>query len=99
MYGAGRGIEAYHRGSFTVEAFLNVCSQSWRLSTSSGNRGRGSLLLTEREAVEMFGGLRITLVASKETKGIKTEECLCAKGTGLKMSTSTHRVGLSRLLE
>ena len=31
------------------------------------------------------------LVASKETEGIKMGGCLCAKGTGLRTSTSTHR--------
>ena len=45
----------------------------------------------EGEAAEMFGGLRIMLVASKKTEGIKTGGCLCAKCTGLRMSTSTHR--------
>ena len=58
---------------------------------SSGGRGRGSLSLTEGEATEMFGGLWIMPVASKETEGIKMGGCLCAKGTGLRMSTSTHR--------
>ena len=41
--------------------------------------------------MEMFGRLWITPVASKKTEGIKTGGCLCAKGTGLRMSTSTHR--------
>ena len=86
-----RGMEAHHRGSFTIGAFLNECSQSQRLSISSRGRGRGSLLLMEGEAMEMFGRLRITLVASKETKGIKIEGCLCAKGMGLRTSTSTYR--------
>ena len=54
-------------------------------------RGRGSLSLTEGEAPEMFSRLKITSVASKETEGIKSEGCLCAKGTGLRTSTSTHR--------
>ena len=58
---------------------------------SSRGRGRGSLLLTEGEAAEMFSGLRITPVASKKTEGIKTGGCLCAKGTGLRTSMSTHR--------
>ena len=58
---------------------------------SSGGRGRGSLLLTEGEATEMFGRLRIMPVASKEAEGIKMGGCLCAKGTGLGTSTSTHR--------
>ena len=39
----------------------------------------------------MFSGLRITPVASKKTEKIKTGGCLCAEGTGLGMSTSTHR--------
>ena len=39
----------------------------------------------------MFGRLRITPVASKETEGIKMEGCLCVKGMGLRMSISTHR--------
>ena len=58
---------------------------------SSRGRGRGSLLLMEREATEMFSRLRITLVASKKTERIKTGGCLCAEGMGLRMSTSTHR--------
>ena len=91
VYGAGRGMEACHRGSFTVGAFLDTCSWSQRLRASSGGRGRGSLSLTEGEATEMFGGLRITLVASKETKGIEMGGCLCAKGMGLRMSMSTYR--------
>ena len=91
MYRVGRGIEACHGGRFTVRAFLNACSQSQRLSMSSRGRGRDSLLLTEGEAVEMFGRLRIIPVASKKTEGIKTEGCLCAKSTGLRMSMSTHR--------
>ena len=45
----------------------------------------------EGEATEMFGRLRIMPVASKEAEGIKMGGCLCAKGTGLGMSTSTHR--------
>ena len=45
----------------------------------------------EREAAEMFSRLRITPVAFKETEGIKSGGCLCAKGTGLRMSTSIHR--------
>ena len=84
-------MEAGHRGSFTVGAFLDVCSQSQRLRASSRGRGRGSLSLTEGEAAEMFGRLRIMLVASKETEGIEMGGCLCARGTGLRMSTSTHR--------
>ena len=84
-------MEAGHRGSFTVRAFLNVCSWSRRLRASSGGRGRGSLSLMEEEAVEMFSRLWITPVASKETEGIKTGGCLCAKGMGLRTSTSTHR--------
>ena len=84
-------MEAHRRGSFTVGAFLDVCSQSQRLRVSSGGRGRGSLSLTKGETAEMFSGLRISLVASKETEGIKTGGCLCAKGTGLRMSMSTHR--------
>ena len=52
---------------------------------------RGSLLLTEGEVTEMFSGLRIMSVASKKTEGIKMGGCLCAKGTGLRTSTSTHR--------
>ena len=84
-------MEAHHRGSFTVGAFLDVCSRSRRLRASSRGRGRGSLLLTEGEAVEMFGRLRIMLVASKETEGIETGGCLCAKGTGLRTSMSTYR--------
>ena len=71
MYEAGRGIEAHCRGSFTIRVFLDVCSQSWRLSASSGGRGRGSLLLTEGETAKMFSGLRITLVASKRLRGLK----------------------------
>ena len=47
--------------------------------------------MTEGEAAEVFNGLRITLVASKETEGIETGGCLCAKGMGLRMSMSTHR--------
>ena len=39
----------------------------------------------------MFGRCRIMPVASKETEGIKIGGCLCAKGTGLRMSMSTHR--------
>ena len=58
---------------------------------SSRGRDRGSLLLTEGEATEMFGRLRIMPVASKETERIKTGGCLCAKGTGLRTSMSTHR--------
>ena len=58
---------------------------------SSRGRGRGSLLLMEGEAAEMFGRLRITPVASKETEGIKMGGCLCAKGMGLRTSMSTHR--------
>ena len=84
-------MEAHHRGSFTIEVFLNACSWSRRLRASSRGRSRGSLSLTEGEAVEMFGGLRITPVASKETEGIEMGGCLCAKGTGLRTSTSTHR--------
>ena len=84
-------MEACYRGSFTVRAFLDACSQSQRLRANSGGRGRGSLLLIEGEAMEMFGGLRITPVASKETKGIKMEGYLSAKGMGLRMSTNTHR--------
>ena len=91
MYRVERGMKAYCRASFTVRAFLNVCSRSWRLRASSGGRGRGSLLLMEGEAVEMFGRLWITLVASKETEGIKMGGCLCAKGMGLRTSMSTHR--------
>ena len=91
VYEVGRGMEACCRGSFTVGAFLNACSQSRRLRASSGGRGRGSLSLTEGEAAEMFGGLRITPVASKETEGIETGGCLCANGTGLRTSMSTHR--------
>ena len=68
VYGVGRGMEACHRGSFTVGAFLDACSRSQRLSASSGGRGRGSLSLMEGEAAEMFGRLRITPVASKETE-------------------------------
>ena len=41
--------------------------------------------------MEMFSRLRIMLVASEEIKGIKMGGCLCAKGTGLRMSMSTHR--------
>ena len=84
-------MEACHGGSFTTRVFLDVCSQSRRLSVSSRGRGRGSLLLTEGKAVEMFGRLRITPVASKKTEGIETEGCLCAKDMGLRASTSTHR--------
>ena len=84
-------MEAGRRGSFTVRAFLNACSWSWRLRASSGGRGRGSLSLMEGEATEMFGGLRITLVASKKAKGIKTGRCLCIESIGLGMSMSTHR--------
>ena len=58
---------------------------------SSRGRGRDSLLLTEGEAVEMFSRLRITPIASKKTEGIETGGCLCAKGMGLRTSTSTHR--------
>ena len=58
---------------------------------SSRGKGRGSLLLMEGEAVQMFSGLRITPVASKQTKKIKMGGCLCAKGMGLRTSTSTHR--------
>ena len=47
--------------------------------------------MTEGEATEMFGRLRIMPVASKETEGIEMEGCLCAKGIGLRMSMSTHR--------
>ena len=47
--------------------------------------------MTEGEASEMFSGLRISPVASKEAERIKTGGCLCAKGTGLRMSMSTHR--------
>ena len=83
-------MEAHHRGSFTIGAFLDACSWSQRLSASSRGRGRGSLSLTEGEATKMFSRLRITLVASKETEGIETRGCLCAKGTGLRTSTSTH---------
>ena len=72
VYRAGRGMEAHRGGSFTVGAFLDACSRSQRLSVSSGGRGRGSLLLMEGEAMEMFSRLRIMLVASKETEGIKT---------------------------
>ena len=46
--------------------------------------------MMEREAVEMFSRLRIMPIASKKTEGIKTESCLCAKGTGLRTSMSTH---------
>ena len=87
----GRGIEVHCRGSFTVGTFLNVCSWSQRLKASSGGRGRGSLLLMEGEAMEMFSGLRIMPVAFKETEGIKLGRCLCAKGTGLRMNMSTYR--------
>ena len=66
-------------------------AQSQRLNMSSRGRDRGSLLLTEREAMEMFGRLRIMLVASKKAKGIKMGRCLCVKGTGLRTSMSTHR--------
>ena len=91
VYEVGRGMEACCRGSFTVGAFLNACSRSRRLRASSGGRGRGSLSLMEGEAVEMFSRLRITLVASKKTEGIEMRGCLCSKGTGLRMSMSTHR--------
>ena len=84
-------MEAGCRGSFTVRVFLDACSRSWRLRMSSGGRGRDSLSLMEGEATEMFSGLWIMLVASKETEEIKMGGCLCAKGTGLRMSTSTHR--------
>ena len=47
--------------------------------------------MTEGEAAEMFGRLRIMPVASKKTEGIKTEGCLCAKGMGLRTSMSTYR--------
>ena len=83
-------MEACRGGSFTVRVFLNVCSWSWRLSASSGGRGRDSLLLREGEAVEMFGRLRITPVASKETEGIKMGGCLCAKSMGLRTSMSLN---------
>ena len=91
VYGAERRIKAHCRGSFTIGAFLDACSQSWRLRASSKDRGRGSLSLIEEEAMEMFGGLRIMLVASKETKEIKSGGCLCAKSMGLRTSMSTHR--------
>ena len=84
-------MEACRGRSFTVGAFLDVCSQSQRLSASSRGRDRGSLLLMEGEAVEMFSILRISPVASKETEGIKIEGCLCVKGAGLRMSMSTHK--------
>ena len=84
-------MEACCRGSFTVRVFLDACSWSQRLGASSRGRGRGSLLLTEGEAAEMFGGLRISPVASKEAEEIKMGGCLCAKGTDLRTSTSTHR--------
>ena len=58
---------------------------------SSEGKGRGSLLLTEGEATEIFGRLRITPVASKKTKGIKMGGCLYAKGIGLRTSMSIHR--------
>ena len=58
---------------------------------SSGGRGRGSLLLTDGEAAEMFGRLRIALVASKKAEGIKMGGCLCTEGMGMGMSMSTHR--------
>ena len=84
-------MEACRGGSFTVGAFLDVCSQSQRLSASSRGRGRGSLLLIEGEATEMFGRLRIMPVASKQSEGIIMEGCLCAKGTGLRTSMSIYR--------
>ena len=58
---------------------------------SSRGRDRGSLLLMEGEAVEMFSRLRIMPVASKKTEGIETEGCLCVKGTCLRTSASIHR--------
>ena len=39
----------------------------------------------------MFGGLRVTLVAFKKAERIKMGGCLCAKGTGLGTSMSTHK--------
>ena len=84
-------MEARCGGSFTIRVSLDACSQSWRLSVSSRGRGRGSQLLMEREAAEMFSRLWILLAASKETEGIKTGGCLCVKGTGLRTSMSTHR--------
>ena len=87
----GRGIEACCRRSFTIRAFLDMCSQSQRLRASSRDRGRGSLLLMEGEATEMFGRLRIMPVASKKTEGIEIEGYLCAEGMGLRMSMSIHR--------
>ena len=83
-------MEAHCGGSFTIRVFLNVCFQSWRLSISSKDRGRGSLLLMEEEAMEMFSGLRITLVASKKTEGIKMGGWLYAEGTGLRTSMSLN---------
>ena len=91
MYRVGRGMEAGCRGSFTIGAFLDACSRSRRLRASSEGRGRSSLSLTEGEAAEVFSRLWIMPVASKETEGIKSGECLCAKDTGLRTSTSTHR--------
>ena len=48
-------------------------------------------MLMEREATEIFGGLRIMLIASKKTKGIKMGGCLCTKSMGLGTSMSTYR--------
>ena len=47
--------------------------------------------MTEGEATEMFGRLRIMPVASKKTEEIEIGECLCAKGMSLRTSMSTHR--------
>ena len=91
VYRVGRGMEAHYGRSFTVRVFLDACSQSGRLSTSFGGRGRGSLLLKEGEATEMFGRLRITPVTFKKTEGIEMGGYLCAKGMGLRTSMSTHR--------
>ena len=78
VYRVGRGMEACCRESFTIGAFLNAYSQSRRLNVSSGDRGRGSLLLTDGEASKLFSRLRITPVASKKTKRIKIGGYLCA---------------------
>ena len=84
-------MEACHGGSFTIGVFLNVCSQSQRLSISSRDRGKGILLLTDGEAAELFSRLRIMPVASKKAERIKTGGCLYVKGMSLGTSMSTYR--------
>ena len=63
-----------------------------RVCTERGGEWKLVAGEAEGEAAEVFSGLRISLVASKEAEGIKSGGCLCAKGTGLRRSEE-RRVG------